>query len=131
MSSVQELRLVLTVPDFAAAVAFYRNALGLPELDAWSAEDSHVVILDAGRATLELVDEGQAAAIDAVEVGRRVAGPVRIAFQVDDSGATAGKLASAGAELLAEPVETPWGHLNVRLKAPDGMQLTLFSVLDE
>lgn len=24
------------------------------------------------------------------------------------------------------PVETPWGGLNVRLQAPDGLQVTLF-----
>jgi hypothetical protein len=26
-------------------------------------------------------------------------------------------------------VITPWSHKNVRLRAPDGMQLTLFTVL--
>jgi hypothetical protein len=26
---------------------------------------------------------------------------------------------------------TPWRHRNVRLRAPDGMQLTLFTVLDK
>jgi lactoylglutathione lyase len=131
MGNVKELRLVLTVADFPEAVAFYREALGLEENQSWAAEDGHIVILDAGRATLELIDERQAAAIDAIEVGRRVAGPVRVAFEVDDSAATARRLAGAGGELLAEPVVTPWRDLNVRVKAPDGMQLTLFSVLDQ
>jgi hypothetical protein len=27
-------------------------------------------------------------------------------------------------------VVTPWSHRNVRLRAPDGMQLTLFTVLE-
>ena len=27
----------------------------------------------------------------------------------------------------AGPVETPWGDTNVRVRAPDGMQLTLFA----
>ena len=35
MGAVEELRLVLTVSDFDAAVALYRDALGLPELEAW------------------------------------------------------------------------------------------------
>jgi lactoylglutathione lyase len=125
-----ELRLVLTVADFDAARAFYRDALGLDELQAWEADDGRVVILDAGRATLELVDEGQAEAIDQIEVGRRVAGPVRVAFQVGDSAAIAARLVEAGAELIAEPVVTPWNHRNVRLTAPDGTQLTLFTVLE-
>jgi catechol 2,3-dioxygenase-like lactoylglutathione lyase family enzyme len=125
-----ELRLVLTVADFDAARAFYRDALGLEELHAWEADDGRVVILDAGRATLELVDEGQAEAIDRIEVGRRVAGPVRVAFQVEDSAGVAVRLVEAGAELIAEPVVTPWKHRNVRLQAPDGTQLTLFTVLE-
>lgn len=128
---VAELRLVLTVDDFDAAVRFYRDALGLEEAAAWPSEDGRIVLLGAGRATLELVDEGQAAAIDAIEVGRRVAGHVRIAFEVPDSAATASRLAEAGAELLAEPVVTPWRDRNVRVKAPDGMQLTLFTVLGD
>jgi lactoylglutathione lyase len=131
MEPVRELRLVLTVEDFDAAVAFYRDALGLEPLDAWEAEEGgRIVILAAGNATLELVDEGQARAIDMIEVGQRVAGPVRIAFEVADSAASAERLREAGAELLGRPVETPWKDLNVRLRAPDGIQLTLFTVLE-
>ena len=127
-----ELRLVLTVDDFEQALAFYRDALGLPEREAWEAEDAtaRIAILDAGRATLELVNEAQAAAIDDVEVGQRVAGPVRVAFEVDDSDALAARLVAAGAEQLADVVVTPWNDRNVRLRAPDGMQLTLFTVVD-
>jgi lactoylglutathione lyase len=128
---VAELRLVLTVDDFDAAVRFYRDALGLEEVAAWPSEDGRIVLLGAGRATLELVDEGQAAAIDRIEVGRRVAGPVRVAFEVPDSGEAAARLAEAGAERLAEPVVTPWRDRNVRVRAPDGMQLTLFTVLGD
>ena len=92
----------------------------------WLAEGSRGVLLEAGRATLELFDEGQAAMVDEIEVGRRVAGAVRIAFEVDDSRATSKRLVDAGAELLGGPVE-PWHDVNVRLVAPDGMQLTLFT----
>jgi lactoylglutathione lyase len=127
-----ELRLVLTVDDFDQALDFYRDALGLPEREAWQAEgeDARIAILDAGRATLELVNEAPATAIDRVEVGERVAGPVRVAFEVADSEATAARLVQAGAEQLAEPVTTPWNDRNVRLRAPDGLQLTLFSLVD-
>ena len=126
-----ELRLVLTVDDFDEAIAFYRDALGLPELAAWeSTGEARIRLLDAGRATLELVNEAQAAAIDEIEVGERVAGPVRVAFEVDDSTAFAARLVAAGAEQLAEPVLTPWNDRNVRLRAPDGLQLTLFTVVE-
>lgn len=128
--AVSELRLALTVDDFDAALAFYREALGLPELAAWEAPDGRVAILAAGRATLELLDTGQAAKVDEIEVGRRTAGPIRIALEVADSAALAERLVNAGAERLAAPAVTPWRHRNVRLQAPDGVQLTLFTVLD-
>ena len=74
----------------------------------------------------------QTGLVDEVEVGRRgISGPVRLALEVENSGATADLLTEAGAQQLADLVETPWRHRNVRLRAPDGMQLTLFTVLDE
>ena len=124
---VKELRLALTVDDFDAALAFYRDTLGLEMRDMWIAEGARGVLLDAGRATLELFDEGQAAMVDEIEVGRRVAGAVRIAFEVEDSRAASERLVDAGAKLLGGPAETPWRDVNVRLVAPDGMQLTLFT----
>src|SRR5438067_6692445 len=124
---VEELRVALTVDDFDEALAFYRDALGLAELADWSSETGRVVLLGAGRATLELLDGAQAAEVDRVEAGRRVAGTVRLALEVDDSAATARALVAAGAEAVAEAVTTPWGGRNARVRAPDGMQLTLFT----
>jgi catechol 2,3-dioxygenase-like lactoylglutathione lyase family enzyme len=124
---VKELRLALTVDDFDAALAFYRDTLGLELRDMWVAEGSRGALLEAGRATLELFDEGQAAMVDEIEVGRRVAGAVRIAFEVEDSQAVSERLVEAGAERLGGPIVTPWQDVNVRLVAPDGMQLTLFT----
>ena len=72
-------------------------------------------------------DERQAESVDRIEAGRRVSGPVRLAFGVSDSEATARRLVGAGAEEVAAPVTPPWGGRNARVRAPDGMQLTLFS----
>ena len=127
---VRELRVALTVDDFDAALAFYRDALGLAQVADWSSPDGRVVVLAAGRATLELLDERQAEYIDEVEVGTRVAGHVRVALEVDDSAAMLDVLERAGAERIAGPVVTPWKDRNVRLRAPDGLQLTLFTVLE-
>jgi lactoylglutathione lyase len=129
MSDVKELRLVLTVPDFDAALNLYRDALGLDLEAVWESEGGRVVLLSAGRGTLELVDEAHAAEIDRIEVGRRVAGPVRVAFEVGDSEAVAARLESAGATTIGGPVTTPWNDRNVRLETPAGTQLTLFTVL--
>ena len=127
-----ELRLVLTVDDWDRAVALYRDALGLPEREMWIGEDNGArgVLLDAGAATLEVVNDAHAASIDEIEVGERVAPKVRVAFRVTDSERVAERLEEAGATVIAGPVVTPWQDKNVRLEAPDGTQLTLFSVVD-
>jgi predicted enzyme related to lactoylglutathione lyase len=124
------MRLVVTAPDYDAALAFYRDVLGMPELGAFSSPGGRVSILDAGRATLELANPPHVAYVDEVEVGRRVAGHVRVAFRVRDAQAATERLVAAGAELIAPPVETPWRSLNARLNGPAGLQLTLFEELD-
>jgi methylmalonyl-CoA/ethylmalonyl-CoA epimerase len=127
MTYVTELRVALTVADFDEAVAFYRDALGLPQLADWSGENGRVVLLEAGRATLELFDEAQAGFVDAIEAGERVSGAVRLALEVADSDEAARRLVEAGGAAVAPPGTTPWGDRNARIQAPDGMQLTLFT----
>jgi predicted enzyme related to lactoylglutathione lyase len=98
----------------------------MPELPAVSAPGARVAILDAGRATLEIADPKTAGFIDDVEVGYRVAGPVRIALEVSDAAAMTRRLESAGAKVLGEPRKTPFHSTNARLEGPAGLQLTLF-----
>ena len=131
MTDVQEFRITLTVDDFDAAVRLYRDALGLPQVADWSSDRGRVLLLDAGRATLELFDEAQAAMVDDLEVGERVSGKVRFALRVADADVTATTLVDAGAAAVAGPVDTPWGDRNARVAAPDGMQLTLFTPGEE
>ncbi|HEX2626437.1 MAG TPA: VOC family protein [Candidatus Limnocylindrales bacterium] len=127
MPGVHELRIALTVDDFDAAVAFYRDALGLEVRDAWNRSNGRGMILEAGRATLELFDQQQAETLDAIEVGRRTSGTIRFAIHVDDAGAAAEELVEAGATLEAAAAVTPWGDRNARVRTPDGMQMTLFT----
>jgi methylmalonyl-CoA/ethylmalonyl-CoA epimerase len=128
MAKVTELRVALTVTDFAQALAFYRDTLGLEQLADWSSETGRVVVLGAGRATLELLDYAQAETVDAIEAGRRVSGTVRLAMNVADSQEAAQRLIAAGAVQVAPPVVTPWGDRNARVQTPEGMQLTLFTL---
>jgi len=126
---VRELRLVVTAADYDEALRFYRDVLGLPEQAAFTSPGGRVTILEAGRATLEIADPPHADYIDQVEVGERVAGHIRVAFQVDDVTVATAALVDGGATLLAEPTRTPWNSLNSRLSAPAGLQLTLFEEL--
>lgn len=129
---IHELRLVVTAPDYDEALRFYRDVLGLTERGAFSSPDGgRVTILEAGRATLEITDPANAAYIDQVEVGRRVAGHIRVAFEVPDSPAATDAAAQAGAQVVAPPTRTPWNSLNSRLEGPGGLQLTLFQELED
>jgi catechol 2,3-dioxygenase-like lactoylglutathione lyase family enzyme len=127
---VRQLRLVVEAEDYEAALAFFRDALGLPEQAAYSSEgDARVVILDAGRATLELANPAQKRIIDELEVGRQVAPKIRVAFEVDDAKAVTARLLEAGAEQVAPPRVTPWKSLNARFDAPAGLHITVFEEL--
>jgi predicted enzyme related to lactoylglutathione lyase len=127
---VMQMRLVVEAEDYAEAVRFYRDVLGLREELAVAGPDgAQVTILDAGRATLELANPAQKRFIDEVEVGRQVAPKFRVAFEVADVEGATRRLVESGATVIAEPVETPWRSLNARLAAPAGMQLTLFEEL--
>ena len=127
---VLQMRLVVEVPDYEQAVAFYRDVLGVPEeLVVESDEGERVTILDVGRATLELSNPAQVAMIDDVEVGRRVSPRLRVAFEVTDAKGVTNDLIEGGAELIAGPTVTPWQSLNSRLSAPADLQITLFEEL--
>ncbi len=129
--TVHQLRLVVEAPDFDEAVRFYRDVLGLPEQEAYEGEDdARVVILDAGRATLELANPAQKRLIDSVEAEGRPSDRLRVALEVTDSAGVTRRLTDAGAQLIAEPRETPWRSLNSRLRGPADLQLTLFEELD-
>jgi len=126
---VLQMRLVVESHDYAQAVAFYRDVLGVPEeLVVEGVEGEKVTILDAGRATLEIANPAQVAMIDDVEVGRRVSPRLRVAFEVTDAAGVTNDLVLGGAELIAPPTVTPWRSLNSRLSAPD-LQITLFEEL--
>ncbi|WP_022888609.1 VOC family protein [Agromyces italicus] len=124
---VRQLRLVVEAEDWEAAVAFYRDALGLTEEEAYDGDDgARVMILDAGRATLELSNPAQVRLIDRVETDGVQSPHLRVAFEVDDTAGVTDELVEAGAELLATPRETPWRSINSRLAGPAGLQLTVF-----
>ena len=108
---VLQLRLVVEVDDYETALRFYRDALGLPEQVAYQGGgDARVVILDAGRATLELANPAQRRMIDEVEVGHLTDGQIRVAFEVQDVEDRTVRLVQAGAELVAEPTRLLGGR---------------------
>lgn len=123
---VVELRIALTTNDYESLVKFYSAGLGIEPAALWNNDGGRALILNMGKATLELFDERQAEVIDQLEAGRRLSGQVRLALQVPDLHAAMERLLAHGATMVHEPVMTRWGDYNVRLEDPDGMQVTLF-----
>lgn len=123
---VSELRVAVTTGDYERLVKFYCDGLGLEPAQIWNNGQGRALVIDMGRATLEIFDELQAQTIDQLEAGQRVSGQIRFALQVPDLKAAMERLLAHGATLIHPPVLTPWGDYNVRLQDPDGLQITLF-----
>ena len=125
-NAILELRVALTTGDYERLVNFYSKGLGIEPAAIWNNDGGKALMLDMGKATLELFDERQAEVIDQLEAGQRISGQIRFALQVPDLNAAIERLLAHGARLVHEPVLTPWGDYNARLQDPDGMQVTLF-----
>jgi catechol 2,3-dioxygenase-like lactoylglutathione lyase family enzyme len=111
-SPVLELRVALTTEDYDRIAALYTEGLGLEPAALWTSETTRAMLLEMGRGTLEIFDEGHAAEVDRIEVGQRVSSTIRFALQVPDVEAAAKRLIARGA--VHEVVITPWGDKNIR-----------------
>jgi len=123
---VKELRIILTVDNLDEIIQFYRDVAGMQTSKEWRDESGNGIILEAGRASLELIDRKDAAGIDDIEVGKRVAGPVRLALNIGENIKDASeKFIAGGAIAIAGIKQAPWSKVQ-RLQDPSGMQFTLF-----
>ena len=127
---VLELRVAITAQDFDRLASFYRDGLALQPSQVWPEDQGRALVLDLGRATLEIFDEKQAQTVDQIEVGHRTSGKIRFALQVPDLNLAIERLLAHGARMVHPPVVTPWGDQNVRFEDPDGMQITIYQAHD-
>lgn len=123
---IKELRIILTVDNLDEIIKFYRDVAGLHTSKEWRVESGNGIILEAGRASLELIDRKDAAGIDDIEVGKRISGPVRLALNIGENIEEASeRFIEGGAVTLADIKQAPWSKVQ-RLQDPSGMQFTLF-----
>lgn len=127
MTTISLLYCPITVDDVDAAIAFYRDALGL-ELTNDIASDGHRWVTlgssDPNAPALVLSDPGAGRSPeDGDELHRLVAkgsGPGPYVFFTDDLDAVFERARDAGAEVLQEPMSQPWGTRDVALRDPAG-----------
>ncbi len=125
---MKELRLILTVENLDEVINFYKNEVGLKESLSWDEDTGKGIILEAGLASLEIIDRNHKDFIDQMEVGRAgVSGDIRIALNFG------GKLTeksefltqTGAAKKIGEITKAPWSNV-MRIEDPNGMQITLF-----
>lgn len=127
---VIEFRVAITTSDYERLVRFYATGLGLEPAQLWVNDSDRAMLLELGKATIEIFDQAHATLVDDLEVGHPVSGAIRFALQVPDVDAAVARLLAHGAKLVHEPIVTPWRHRNARLQDPDGLQVTIYQVLD-
>jgi catechol 2,3-dioxygenase-like lactoylglutathione lyase family enzyme len=105
----------LHVADWPAAVAWYRDVLGLP----LALHD------EANRFALFAIGTGRLA----LKEGTPTPGDVLVTFEVDDLDAMVQRLANAGVALDGAVKVSPEGYRRILLRDPDGHRLELFEWL--
>ncbi|MBB6270549.1 methylmalonyl-CoA/ethylmalonyl-CoA epimerase [Pedobacter cryoconitis] len=124
---MKELRLILTVDNLDEIIDFYRNQVGLKESLSWDAPTGKGIILEAGKASLELIDRKHKNFIDQMEVGNEgISGDVRIALNFGaEMPEKAEQLLQNGAKQIGKLTQAPWSKI-MRVEDPAGMQISLF-----
>jgi predicted enzyme related to lactoylglutathione lyase len=119
--TVEKLTFVITTPNFEAALAFYRDLIGLRVLEEWS-DFGHGAVLEALEgAAVELIDTPEAATPAPRE---RTA---FIGLQVTDVDEIHARLVAAGASVNAPPTAKPWGGRGFTAFDPDGLPVNVYT----
>ena len=130
---ITELRLVIECDDWEGALAFYRDALGLRQIQGYQGDTDAQLILDVGRASIELVHpELPAVNADATtELSSPPLPQTRLAFRTSRAQAVVERLEAAGANRVPGPMLNSASTINVRLIAPDKLPISIFRPLGE
>jgi lactoylglutathione lyase len=111
---------VLYVGDLDASLAFYRDVLGLP----FKFQESGYAEFATGDTKFALYDRRRLPGL----IGRDASegGPAgEVLFLVDDVVKEAERLRGLGVEIVAGPVDRPWGHRTLHVLDPDGFAVEL------
>lgn len=114
--SGRQVRFIVSPRAYDRSVDFYVAGLGLVVLERFADGSGILVELGPSGAVLELLADG----------GPPPTG-LRLALEVDDLDGTLAGLGDVAAGLTA--AVQPWGHRNVQIPDPDGIEVTLFEIV--
>jgi uncharacterized glyoxalase superfamily protein PhnB len=107
---------IITVADLPAAIRFYRDQLGFAEFYRFP-EEGEPVFVTLRLGTSELgIGAGETAGFD-------------LCVYADDCDEAVAQLRKAGAEVVEEPADQPWGERMARIVDPGGHRMILLSRL--
>lgn len=118
-----QFRFMFTARDYPAAVAFYRDDLGLPLDHDWDYGPGDAgSVFHAGPALVEIFSPAPGADVPVPQ-------GVSMLLQVEDVDAFYRRAQQRGLKVLLEPTSFPWGQRVLRLQDPDGITVALFTPL--
>lgn len=119
-----QFRLMFTAKEYAKAVAFYEDGLGLTLDHDWNGgPGDQGSVFEAGGGMVEIF----AAAPGAEYVAPR---GVSMLLQVDDADRCLVLARERGLTVVEEPTTQSWGQRTLRLCDPDGIVVTLAATVD-
>ena len=115
----------VTVNDVDESIGFYRDALGLDVRNDVAKEDLRWITVGApNQPDVELVLtnflNGSPADADAIAALVAKGAMNGVHFHTDDLDATFARLHAAGAEIVQEPTDQPWGARDGAVRDPSG-----------
>ncbi|MDW3212465.1 MAG: VOC family protein [Ilumatobacteraceae bacterium] len=121
-------RVMYSPDDFDAAAHFFQEVLGLGVVGSWD-DDGRGAIFQAPAAQIEIF--GGPASPERPHRPDPAAGPVPIglAWEVVDVDGWTETVVARGAELVAPPVDRPWGMRAATVCGPDGLLVTGFELI--
>lgn len=114
-------RILLRPSDLARSQRFYRDTLGLAVYREFGNPDAPGMVFFLGNSLLEV--SGQATE----PAGERCA----LWLQVRDAYAEHHRLADAGVTILREPLQEPWGLVELWIADPDGTPIVIVEIPED
>lgn len=122
---MSDIRVLVGTTDFDRSTAFYGTVLGFTIDEHWDDPDGRGTLFRAASGgVIEIVE-------DSPDHPAEPPRGVKVAIEVDDVDGLYERVRAAGAEIVDEIGERPWGHRNFELRDPSGLPLVFFTAIQE
>ena len=122
-----EFRCAFFARDYEATIAFYRDGLGLPIVEAWDhGPEDQGTLLGAASGLIEVLRLPPNQQTDSAWYHSGPQG-VMIVIEAEDVDTWYGRVLSKGLVIVEGLTDQEWGHRSFRVSDPNGMTIYIFS----